>query len=329
MENMLKLLQKYFSETCTDTEKTIIESWINESSDNGKIYNELKEIWENAQKVPDNLTFNHNAAWEKILKSTDLKQPKSRTIKLKQAYPQLLKIASTVLIIIGIGAIIKTVYFNKPDVIIALTNNAEKKEIHLADGSIVFLNKGSELIYPDKFKQATREIELKGEAFFKVAKDKQHPFIVHANGTTTKVLGTSFNINTKNTKQVSIAVFSGKVSFKSVNSNKFELLLVKGETGIYNKTNFDLIKQAVDNDNAIAWQTGIIKFNKTTLIDASNILSEYYSKTIIVSPKLQHKLISVTFNNQPLYRALEIIELTLNVKAISTNNKIELISIEN
>jgi ferric-dicitrate binding protein FerR (iron transport regulator) len=236
----------------------------------------------------------------------------------------MLKIAATLLILIGIGTVIKLGFYRGQNLIIVSTINRTKQEIKLADGSVVYLNRGSKLKYPEKFTTATREIDLEGEAFFKVAKDSIHPFIVHAKGTNTRVLGTSFNINTKNPGQVKISVFSGKVVFRPEGSSKQELKLIKDESGVFNQSNLSLTKQIGANDNAIAWQTGILKFNKTTLAEATRILSGYYSQTIEVAPQLQNRFISVTFDNQPLDKTLEILELTLGIKVDKTSEKIML-----
>ena len=329
MENIFDLLPKYFTDSCNDNEKLEVELWITQSSENKKTFHELKEIWENSENVTDNILLNPKKAWYHIKQETGIHEKESLVIGLNSRYRNLLKIAATLIILIGIGAAVKITIFDKPGVLIASTLNSGKQEIHLADGSIVYLNQGSQIKYPEKFVLATREIELEGEAFFKVAKDKNHPFIVHANGTNTRVLGTSFNINTKNSERVTIAVFSGKVSFTSQKSSKQEIKLIKGESGVFNKSTASLTKQVGVNDNAIAWQTGILKFNKTRLDEATSVLSEYYSKAIEISPKLQNRTISVTFNNQPLSKAIEIIELTLGVKAVITSEKIMLYPIEN
>lgn len=322
MENIVDLLQKYFSGECNAEEKSAVESWIVASAENQKIFNEIRGIWENAKNVTNNITLHTESAWRHIKQETGIKDWKTNLIGLNTSYRNLLKIAATLLIVIGIGTVVKLSYYNKTEFITVSTYNSTKQEVHLSDGSVVYLNHGSQLKYPEEFASPTREIELEGEAFFKVAKDSVHPFIVHAKGTNTRVLGTSFNINTKNQEQVSIAVFSGKVAFRSESSTKQEVKLLKGENGIFYKSSRSITKQIGANDNAIAWQTGILTFNKTSLTEAASVLSGYYSRTIKVAPQLQNRLISVTFDNQPLDKVLEILELTLGIKSDTTSEKI-------
>src|SRR5690606_10744959 len=66
----------------------------------------------------------------------------------------------------------------------------------LSDGTEVWMNSGTQLRFPFNFNGKTREVYLEGEAYFKVAKNADRPFIVHANGTQVQVLGTSFNVST-------------------------------------------------------------------------------------------------------------------------------------
>ena len=83
--------------------------------------------------------------------------------------------------------------------------------INLSDGSKVTLQPGSSLSYYEPFDSKSRNISMKGEATFKVAKDKHHPFIVSANGFTTTALGTEFTVNTNKESRVTVKLLEGKV----------------------------------------------------------------------------------------------------------------------
>ena len=214
MENLYEQFQKYFSGEISDIDKTRLESWIKASAENQRLYNELEEIWVKSKDIDKNIILHPDMAWDNITHVTGILRKKKVTHK-DWNYISLLKIAASLLFLIGLGIAINITFFPKPEIIIASTINTSKQVIHLTDGTIIYLNDGSQLKYPTIFNRATREVELNGEAFFKVAKDAKHPFIVHANGTNTRVLGTSFDINTKTSDRVCIAVFSGKVAFKS------------------------------------------------------------------------------------------------------------------
>ncbi|MGY0036742.1 FecR family protein [Pedobacter sp. NJ-S-72] len=84
-------------------------------------------------------------------------------------------------------------------------------QITLSDGTRVWLNSASSLHFPFSFSGATREVYLTGEAFFKVAKNPDQPFIVHTNQTDVKVLGTEFNVNSYNSNITMTSLVEGSV----------------------------------------------------------------------------------------------------------------------
>lgn len=105
----------------------------------------------------------------------------------------------------------------KPKQNIVSTKNGSRSKIELPDGTQVWLNGGSQLTYNDAYGKELREIKLSGEAFFDVAKDAEHPFIIHANEIDIKVLGTAFNVRAyPDDKRTEAALIRGliEVSFK-------------------------------------------------------------------------------------------------------------------
>lgn len=112
-------------------------------------------------------------------------------------------------------AVSEGVKLNKDTVII--NTGKEKLTVSLKDGSEILLSKHAAISYEPGFTGTTREIHLKGEAYFKVAKDKKKPFIVHSHGITTTALGTSFTIRAwEKDQQVSVALHTGKVMIRPI-----------------------------------------------------------------------------------------------------------------
>ncbi|MBL7740908.1 MAG: FecR family protein [Chitinophagaceae bacterium] len=117
------------------------------------------------------------------------------------------------------------------------TRLGSKSRIQLPDGSIVWINAGSKLIYHKDFGQTTREVELSGEAFFDVVKDKTRPFLIHTKAIDIRVLGTSFNVKAypdDKTTETSLIRGSIEVSIKRRPDNKVilspnEKLVVENE----------------------------------------------------------------------------------------------------
>ena len=313
---------KYFGNNCTELEKEEIESWKNASDENLKVYERIKQIWEASDKATEFVRPDFEKAWKKIQLNTGIKdiRPKQRSLSI--SVNQVLKIAAAFLIIIGLYFVISKNYFEKPVFKIAQTSNSGKQEIQLSDGTTVFLNRNSKIYYPDKFINKTREIRLLGEAFFKVAKDRKHPFLIHTGDAVVKVLGTSFNIKCKDTSSVDVSVLSGKVSLSSEKNVSKSIQLMKGDVGIFNIKTQLLNKTKYSDENFLAWETGILKFNNQPLSEIVKVLSEYYSTKIEAAPSMQNRVITVAFDNQPLDEALKILEITLDVKIDINHDKI-------
>lgn len=160
-------------------------------------------------------------------------------------------------------------------------------EVTLADGTIVLVNAGSKLVYPQTFSGSTREVELQGEAYFKVHHDVKHPFIVKANGISTKVLGTEFNVRSHSRKDTHVTLLQGSVLVSSAATTK---LLKPGEDASFSGGR--MIVRAVDTDEFTAWKEGEFYFDNETLLDIAKEIGKWYNVSVIFqSPaKMQTRL---------------------------------------
>ncbi len=121
------------------------------------------------------------------------------------------QVAAVILLLVSFGGLFSYYTFIKPDVYIAESVN---RKVYLADGSSVNLFPGAELTVEKSFPAETRIVALKGDAIFSVAKSKIHPFIVEADGFSTKVLGTVFKISQSGNDKA-VDLYEGKVAVSS------------------------------------------------------------------------------------------------------------------
>lgn len=168
----------------------------------------------------------------------------------------------------------------------ASTQKGERKEIRLADGTKVWLSPASRLEYPDKFGDKTRKVSLSGEAFFEVAEDKLHPFIIRTGSLETKVLGTSFTISAyRKRDHIAVTVLSGKVSVSALSNDRIETLasieITQHEKALFNKTDRSLVK-AADPDAArmLSRRDGLLIYNGTPLAAVAEDLSVHFNTVI-------------------------------------------------
>lgn len=160
------------------------------------------------------------------------------------------------------------------------TPNGGEWEVRLPDGSTVWLNAASSLKYPLNISKAKqRLVELTGEAYFEVKKDKEHPFIVKTNKQQLEVLGTHFNINSYLDESVTrTTLFEGSVKIAEINDpNKFELLS-PGEQSILSSKGITV--KTVDVDEAIAWKNGYFMFNNERQESILRKIARWYNVQI-------------------------------------------------
>ncbi|WP_316815476.1 FecR family protein [Pedobacter nyackensis] len=153
-------------------------------------------------------------------------------------------------------------------------------QIQLPDGTKVWLNAASSLKFPATFTNATeRRVELKGEAYFEVAKDKKHPFIVVSAEQDVKVLGTHFNINAyEDEESIKTTLLEGSIYV--VNSwKKTGKTLTPGQQSIISEKTIS-VNSEVDLEEAVAWKNGYFNFNES-LESIMNKVSRWYDVDVI------------------------------------------------
>ncbi|WP_149242158.1 FecR family protein [Dyadobacter sp. 32] len=215
------------------------------------------------------------------------------------------------------------------------TDNVLK--IYLEDGSRVSLAKNSRLIYPKKFGSKERIVQLKGEAFFEVAKDASHPFLIYANETVTKVLGTSFRIRAFHADpSVVVSVTTGKVSVfaqKDLDQNAATggVVLTANQQAEFTRNQQHFTKTLVDKPIVLPGEKNIqFDFNDTPLKQVFDSLQTAYGVEIIYNLELvENRTLRVNLGNESLYEKLNIVCNTMGMSyqivdakiIIETNSK--------
>ena len=157
-------------------------------------------------------------------------------------------------------------------------------EVTLADGTEVMLNAGSRLTYPQVFKGKTREVQLQGEAYFKVYHDAQHPFIVHAGSISTKVLGTEFNVRAYAANDTHVTLLQGSVLVSSSSASK---RIKPGEDAAFNGSSLRV--RGVETDVFTAWKQGEFYFDNEPLLDIAKEIGKWYNVSVVFqSPEKMH-----------------------------------------
>lgn len=192
----------------------------------------------------------------------------------------------------------------------------------LSDGTIVNLNSGTSLKYPVQFTGNTRTVEVSGEAYFEVAADAEHPFIVETPGLNVKVLGTGFNVMAyPDDAESAVTLVHGKVG---VQTDKQQVILQPDEQYVCQlATQLGTVRK-VDVAQYIAWKEGILNFDQMPLDELTHRLSRWYDVDFFFSSEQLKKLkFSGAFKKyNDLQYVLNIIEEITDVQFVMNNRTV-------
>ncbi|WP_300597387.1 FecR domain-containing protein [Niabella sp.] len=188
----------------------------------------------------------------------------------------------------------------------------ENYTLHLSDGTTVTLNADSRLRFPFRFWGQTRDVYLEGEAYFKVAKDSKHPFIVHTALTEVEVVGTEFNVNTYKAGTVATALIEGKVLTGTPGGTAQPLL--PGHAAVYNASSGFKI-EPIDTDDVVAWMKGVCYFHDLPFHELITMMSRAYGVTISVDKAaLSGESVSGVMDKNNLPELLDDLKTSLGIK---------------
>lgn len=301
--NIVKdLLAKYRNGNISKEELELLFSWIEKGSISRELLADMEETFPlHQQEVPFNDLITHRMRkrlLEAVTDRQDLPPVKSR----RGLKPMLKWVAASMLLV---GALIGLYpyLFKAEAVFVTYTTKAgEHSRLILPDSSVVYLNGQTSLKYPKIFATNERSVELKGEAFFDVKKDERRPFHIASNCFTTRVLGTSFNIDTE--IDSSITVLTGKVKVDRVNQAG-SIYLEADQKAVWDSRQGKWVseKQADGSD----WMSGKLHFSQQPLQLVVKGLSRYYGVSIAVPTPIQDKRISIAVDNKALHAVLKTI----------------------
>lgn len=151
-------------------------------------------------------------------------------------------------------------------------------KLTLNDGTVVWLNSESELRYPTFFVGEKREVFLKGEGYFSVAHDEEHPFIVVSSDIYTKVYGTEFDVRSYGEEDVHVTLVQGRVSVKKT-ENGSEYTLNPGENARFTESIPEITK--VNVNRYIAWKDGYFYYENESLESIMDDLKRWYGFDVV------------------------------------------------
>lgn len=239
------LIDKFFSNQCTAEEAEFVISYLQGHPE--KLDDFLPEqLWNRETETAAGATFKKEELLQLIKENAGINRKNSRLIFR-------FSVAASVVVAIGcflwISNSKKEVAVDVKPILeqhmaytlVKINYGKEDMLLYTDDGSVISLKPGGEIRYLEHLTKENRDFTLKGTARFKVAKDKQRPFHVHAGGTVTTALGTDFTISAAEPDAtVSITLHSGKVVVDAENRKMKKVYLLPGNRLLVNKINFNI-----------------------------------------------------------------------------------------
>lgn len=249
------IAKKLSGELSSEEEKRFIV-WLSSDTANQLKLKEAEHIWKVSGSLKNDFEPNAEKAWLKL-------QGQIENLEKVKPFPldrsRWFKIAAAIVTVIMIGFLVKYIMNDtnntKAGIVEVITTDSVKV-FYLSDKTRISLNKNSRFTYPENFIDSLRIVTLVGEAFFEVTPNREKPFIVRADQTETRVLGTSFNIKANEDEgDIQVTVVSGKVQVKIVDNTEVEPVKIEaGDQITYNKTDATVKKQKSSNTDFMWWK---------------------------------------------------------------------------
>ena len=295
-----ELIEKYFEETITDVEIKELSDWI-------KNDRQLHDWWEQEFERSD-------SSMNPVLRDKLFARIKEETLGKEVRPLRIIPWKWVAAILLPVCVAFFTYYLldSSPTAetpFIVKAAKGDKATIELPDGTNVVLNSASQLSYLNNFGEKVRRVQLNGEAYFKVAHDEKHAFIVQIGDLEVKVLGTSFNISAyKDDKEITVVLLEGKVG---VYAQERSHIMKPGDKIEYNKITHQIKTTQVHPTDYIEWTKGNMYFEKESLENIMKTLSRIYDVEIrFDSGKLPKEYFTGTIPGGGIQNALNILMLT-------------------
>lgn len=292
-------------------EQQKVDAWVAASETNRAYFENLKTIFERADRLDEQINFDTEAAWRKV----KVKIEKGKVISWQQ------RTQSTTIwvrIAAGIAIFSGVIYFlnnpiTQPTEQMSVVSTESTRQDTLPDGTTAFLNKKSELAYQYDTQAKSRKVKLKGEAYFSVRHDEDKPFVIEADEILVRDIGTEFNLKAYPEKDtIEILVTEGEVQFYTLYDSG--LNLKAGQRAIYSKRNKMFYRIEKPDTNILAYKTKVFSFNNTDLKSVVALLNEVYnSKIVLANSKLFDCRLTANYKEDDPAVIAEVIAETMNL----------------
>jgi ferric-dicitrate binding protein FerR (iron transport regulator) len=314
------LIIRYLSNEVTEGERLELQRWLAQDPAHQSEFNRLQAAWNTQLQRP---SFDTATALHKLNGRIDEYEQRDKTKRMPWIY---WRVAAGIVLAVSVGLLaFFFVRSSQPQVELSfrevVTLPGQKNRVRLTDGTVIRLNSNSKLRFPEVFSSEWREVTLEGEAFFEVAKDSLHPFLVRTGSIQTRVLGTAFNIRSTSAS-VAVTVAEGKVAVADSGAY-YELLPFDKLT--FSKNNNSWRKEKTDLERELAWQRNKLIFDNEPVSDVVRVLADWYGvRFTLDNEAIGRCRITGTFTNETLENVLKAMSFSLEIQYVIKNKEVTL-----
>lgn len=281
MDQIDNYIQSFLNGSLDAEGQVALQQWIKESPENKRYFQQTVAIWKAAGVLANVDGFDTEKAIGKFRKE-------AKSVGGIDLYKYALRISVVAIIALVCG--ISSLFFMWRSEKIALEAVLEYKEyvvevpagakskMTFPDGSVVWLNAGSKMKYDSNFAKESRCVELSGEGYFEVSKNKELPFVINTEKLAVKVLGTKFNLKSyEEDSEVKVTLKEGAVAVSDFSIDSIPVVLSPNQRFTYKKADQTIQIDSLDASHIENWRNGTIVFDKVSLNEIVKELRRLYN----------------------------------------------------
>jgi transmembrane sensor len=309
------LIIKFFAGEISDSEMTRLKSWLKQTPQNRRIFNEENELWQEASVHTKLENYKTNTTWMNISSKLGLGENNSRSVTiLRKNNFRVLMAAAIVACLVAVGGLCLWIAGKTSLQQIAAssikvaTHDGEKAHIFLADSTEIILNSGSTLQYNGQYNINDRKVKFTGEAFFNVRTNTKKPFVVQLDKMSISATGTRFNIfSFGNEDRVETTLEEGSITVSV--KGKAPVNVKSGQQVVYFVKSKKVLIREVVTDTYTSWKENKLRFNDTPFEEVLRRIGRKYNVLFeITNRDLLNLKYTATFIDEPIEQVMQMLK---------------------
>lgn len=306
---MKEIAFNYFEGRATDEELEKLLEWLREK-ENRIVLDKFRLVWQESLEQ-DYFPDGGRGSWNRL--QAQLWQKSFSKWQSMRKTERFFRYAAIFFFVISLGSM--ALYFTHrpvevPEAYTTVTaDKGQVSKVQLPDGTKVWINSGSEISYNNFFASSHRNLKIKGEAYFDVAKNENIPMIIGCGKVNIKVTGTSFNVNSYSWKEnIEVVLEEGSVELIGIADNRALYKLNPGKRLLFNKQDDKIKVLEANTTKYTSWKDGIMNLYDLSMEEVLMRLNTRYNQKFEIDTAVKSFKYTFTIKNEPLHEILQLME---------------------